>query len=55
MFNQTLERICVDDICHCDWRISLQGCVEQKAMTVVHGINVGISGITVIIGRILFR
>ncbi|KAI9360651.1 hypothetical protein BD770DRAFT_409092 [Pilaira anomala] len=46
----TLSRVCVDGICHCDWRLTLQDCVESKAMTIIHGINVGISGITVITG-----
>lgn len=53
MYTETLEKVCIDDICHCDWRLTLQGCVEQKAMTIVHGINIGISGVTVIIGSAL--
>lgn len=54
MYTETLEKVCIDDICHCDWRLTLQGCVEQKAMTIVHGINIGISGVTVIIGNFFF-
>ncbi|KAG1447754.1 hypothetical protein G6F56_009159 [Rhizopus delemar] len=53
MYTETLEKICIDETCHCDWRLTLQGCVEKKAMTVIHGINVSISGITVIIGTAL--
>lgn len=48
----TLDRICVNGVCHCDWRLTLQDCVESRAMTIVHGINVGLSGITVIVGKI---
>ncbi|KAL0135879.1 hypothetical protein V8B55DRAFT_1369983 [Mucor lusitanicus] len=50
---ETLARVCVDGVCHCDWRLTLQDCVEGKAMTIVHGINVGLSGITVVVGIIL--
>jgi hypothetical protein len=46
---QTLARLCIDGTCHCDWRLSLQGCVEKQAMTIIHGINIGLSGIAVII------
>ncbi|KAI7892991.1 uncharacterized protein EV154DRAFT_502938 [Mucor mucedo] len=49
----SLSRRCVHGICHCDWRLTLQDCVESRVMTIIHGINVGISGITVIIGIIL--
>jgi hypothetical protein len=47
----TLERICVNGVCHCDWRLTLRDCVEAKAMTIIHGLNVGLSGITVIVGK----
>lgn len=50
---ETLARVCVNGVCHCDWRLTLQDCVEGKAMTIVHGINVGLSGITVVVGIIL--
>lgn len=50
---ETLARVCVNGVCHCDWRLTLQDCAESKAMTIVHGINVGLSGITVVIGIIL--
>ncbi|CAO3678337.1 unnamed protein product [Rhizopus stolonifer] len=53
MNSETLERICIDGICHCDWRITLQDCEEKTPMTVVHAINIGISGITVILGTAL--
>jgi hypothetical protein len=45
----TLARVCVNGVCHCDWRLTLQDCVEQKAMTIIHGINIGLCGIAVII------
>lgn len=46
----SLSRRCVNGICHCDWRLTLQDCAESRVMTIIHGINVGICGITVIIG-----
>lgn len=49
----TLSRICVDGVCHCDWRLTLDDCVERNAMIIVHGINIGLSGIAVIIAIIL--
>ena len=50
---ETLARVCVNGVCHCDWRLTLQDCVEGKAMTIVHGINVGLSGIAVVVGIVL--
>lgn len=48
---RTLERHCLmDGTCHCDWRITLQGCVEQKAMTGVYIGNIAISAVVFIIG-----
>lgn len=48
---RTLERHClVDGTCHCDWRITLQGCVEQNAMTGVYIGNIAISAVVFIIG-----
>jgi hypothetical protein len=47
---ETLSRVCVDGICHCDWRLTLDDCAEGRAMTIIHGINVGLSGIAVITG-----
>jgi hypothetical protein len=46
-----LERICVDGVCHCDWRLTLVNCAERKAMVIIHGINVGMSGITLLLGK----
>jgi hypothetical protein len=45
-----LERICVDGICHCDWRLTILDCAERTPMMIVHGINVGISSIAVLLG-----
>jgi hypothetical protein len=49
--SHTLDRICIDGVCHCDWRLTLQNCVESQAMTIIHGINIGISGMAVILGK----
>ncbi|KAI8645565.1 hypothetical protein BD408DRAFT_440858 [Parasitella parasitica] len=50
---ETLSRVCVNGICHCDWRLTLQDCVESRAMTIIHGINIGLSGISIATGVIL--
>jgi hypothetical protein len=49
---ETLSRVCVDSVCHCDWRLTLRNCAESRAMTIIHGINVGLSGLSAIIGMI---
>lgn len=48
---ETLARICVNGVCHCDWRLTLQDCAESRPMTIIYGINVGLSGIAVITGK----
>ncbi|RCH86739.1 hypothetical protein CU098_008081, partial [Rhizopus stolonifer] len=50
---ETLARVCKDGVCHCDWRLTLQDCVESKPMTIIHGIHIGLSGITVLLGIVL--
>lgn len=47
---ESLAKVCIDGVCHCDWRLTLQDCVEAKAMTIIHGLNVGLSGVSIIIG-----
>lgn len=47
----SLSRVCVDGVCHCDWRLTIQDCVESEAMTIIHGINIGICGVAVITGK----
>lgn len=47
-----LDRICVNGVCHCDWRLTLRDCVEAKAMTIVYGINIGLSALSIIVGKI---
>lgn len=39
-----------DGTCHCDWRVTLQNCVEQRAMTGVYYGNIAISALVFIIG-----
>lgn len=52
---ESLARVCVDGVCHCDWRLTLQNCVESKAMTIIHGLNVGLSGVAIIVGMIILN
>ena len=39
-----------DGTCHCDWRVTLQNCVEQKAMTGVYYGNIALSALVFVIG-----
>jgi hypothetical protein len=41
---------CYDDICHCDWRVTLYGCIESDATRIVNITNISISGLVSIIG-----
>ncbi|OAD76358.1 hypothetical protein PHYBLDRAFT_180641 [Phycomyces blakesleeanus NRRL 1555(-)] len=45
----TLERHCIDGVCHCDWRLTVQDCVESHALYVVHVINIALSGLVSIL------
>ncbi|KAI9315830.1 hypothetical protein BX666DRAFT_1951912 [Dichotomocladium elegans] len=48
---RTFEYHCTTDgTCHCDWRVTLQDCVEQKAMTDVYIANIAFSSLVAIIG-----
>ena len=41
----SLARQCSDGICHCDWRIEIQNCVEHEGLYYVSIINIAIGGI----------
>lgn len=41
---------CYDDICHCDWRITLYGCIESDAARIINIINISLSGLVSVIG-----
>lgn len=50
MDSETLKRICINGVCHCDWRLTLKNCEEHSPMVVIHSIHIGICAITVILG-----
>ncbi|KAI8149705.1 hypothetical protein BJV82DRAFT_588980 [Fennellomyces sp. T-0311] len=50
---QALERICVDGICHCDWRITVYNCEESVAMVNANLGNIVISGFAAVFGIVL--
>ncbi|OBZ85965.1 hypothetical protein A0J61_05998 [Choanephora cucurbitarum] len=50
---ETLSRVCLDGVCHCDWRLTIRDCAESEAMTIVYGIHAGLSGMNFLIGSAL--
>ncbi|KAI7858370.1 hypothetical protein BDC45DRAFT_498185 [Circinella umbellata] len=50
---RTFDRHCYDGVCHCDWRITLQDCVEGHAMWVVNIVNIVISAMSIILASVL--
>jgi hypothetical protein len=48
--SHSLGRHCYNDICHCDWRITLYGCIESDAAKTIHILNISISGLASVIG-----
>ncbi|KAI8366556.1 hypothetical protein BD560DRAFT_400668 [Blakeslea trispora] len=50
LYEDSLARVCVNKVCHCDWRLSLRDCVEGRAMTIVHGIHIALCGVSVLLG-----
>ena len=50
---ETLSRVCLDGVCHCDWRLTIRDCAESEAMTIVYGIHAGLSGMNFLIGKFL--
>ncbi|KAI9032643.1 hypothetical protein CLU79DRAFT_727243 [Phycomyces nitens] len=47
---ETLTHICLNNICHCDWRLSIKNCVESSAFNIINIINIVISGGIIIVG-----
>ncbi|KAG2224296.1 hypothetical protein INT45_012864 [Circinella minor] len=47
---RTFDRHCFDEVCHCDWRITLQNCEEHHAMYIINVINIIVSALGCIIG-----
>ncbi|KAI9287337.1 hypothetical protein BC943DRAFT_319551 [Umbelopsis sp. AD052] len=49
----TVWRVCdnnPDNICHCDWRLTIKNCAEERVMNIVYIINIALSAITVLFG-----
>ncbi|KAI9498130.1 hypothetical protein BDB00DRAFT_950566 [Zychaea mexicana] len=51
--SQSLERHCYGNICHCDWRVTIQDCVESVPMWHVHLWNIILSALAVVVGSAL--
>lgn len=47
---RTLTHHCVEQECHCDWRLSIYGCTEETAMYYVYIVNIALSGLVVAVG-----
>ncbi|KAI8098042.1 uncharacterized protein B0P05DRAFT_100803 [Gilbertella persicaria] len=47
---ETLQKVCLDGVCHCDWRLTIEGCAETHAMTIVYGIHAALCAMNFIIG-----
>ena len=53
---RTLLRHCDDqNICHCDWRLTLVDCEESVAMYYINIINIILCSLAVIIGIIIIN
>lgn len=52
LVTRTLEYHCVqgEPQCHCDWRLTLQNCIESRPMTIIYYINIAISALVFFIG-----
>lgn len=46
----SLQRHCYDNVCHCDWRLTLYGCVESNAVRIINIINITVSALASLIG-----
>ncbi|KAI8881062.1 hypothetical protein K501DRAFT_223763 [Backusella circina FSU 941] len=47
---RSLEYHCYDNVCHCDWRLTINDCVEAPAARIIYIINIAISGLVSLIG-----
>ncbi|KAI8976482.1 hypothetical protein BDB01DRAFT_853124 [Pilobolus umbonatus] len=45
--------VCVEDGCHCDWRVTIEGCLETKAMFAIYLMNVICSCLLLLLGGYL--
>ncbi|KAI8879794.1 hypothetical protein K501DRAFT_192728 [Backusella circina FSU 941] len=46
----SLERHCYGDVCHCDFRLSIYGCVESEPARIINIINIALSALLTIVG-----
>jgi hypothetical protein len=47
----SLEQHCYDNVCHCDWRLTLYGCVESQAVRIIYIFNIVISALVSVVGK----
>ncbi|KAI8138687.1 hypothetical protein BJV82DRAFT_286069 [Fennellomyces sp. T-0311] len=47
---RSFDKHCYDGVCHCDWRLTLQDCVEGHAMWYVNVVNIAISAVAALFG-----
>lgn len=48
---RSLEYHCIDNVCHCDWRLTINDCVEGPAARIIYIINIAMSGLVSLIGK----
>ncbi|KAI8096316.1 uncharacterized protein BX664DRAFT_291127 [Halteromyces radiatus] len=53
MDTRTLIKHCTNGVCHCDWRLTIYGCEEEKGAYMINMVNIGISAFVSIIGIII--
>ncbi|KAI8373221.1 uncharacterized protein BYT42DRAFT_579638 [Radiomyces spectabilis] len=51
--SHTLTHICVDGVCHCDWRIAINDCQEHGAITIINIVNIALSAFVIVVGLAL--
>ncbi|KAI9310791.1 hypothetical protein BX666DRAFT_2002701 [Dichotomocladium elegans] len=51
---KSLERICIDGVCHCDFRLTITDCEESQGLWYVHAIHASFAFVTALIGIALF-
>lgn len=49
MSTRSLTLHCIDEVCHCDWRLTLQNCAEGPIMRIVNIVNAALSALAVVL------
>lgn len=49
----SIERICVDGKCHCDWRLTIHDCEEAHYLYYIYVVNIALSAVVSIMGKYL--